>query len=218
MSWRPDPREFTRAELVKFLQAVDRNLANPTSVLIVGGSAAMLGYGARVRTSDIDLFESDSDAGRFEEASEIARGETGLPVDVERATITDIPDGYLDRVRGVDIPRLENLTVVVPDEYDLVLSKSTRCWDHDVGAICEIHRSSPLDPDVLVERFEKELLPIAVMDKKKLCLNVALVMARLYGMEVGREVAVRWGVPAPTGLLSTARSKGEMRRRSRKRP
>lgn len=215
MRWKSDQREFTRSELVRFVQAVDRNLASPTSIVIVGGSAAMLGYDARVRTSDIDLFESDSDAGIFEEASELAREETGLPVDVEKAVVTDIPDGYLDRAREVDL-RLEHLSVIVPDEYDLVLSKTVRSWDHDVGAIVEIHRNSPLDLNVLVERFEKELLPIAVTDKKKLCLNLAMVVARLFGMDAGRDAAVRWGVPIPTALLPTASSKGEMRRRSRK--
>jgi hypothetical protein len=54
-------------------------------------------------------------------------------------------------------------------------------------------------------------------DPRKLALSVALVIARLFGKDAGRDAASRWEVPVPAGLLKTARSKGEMRRRAARR-
>ena len=214
MSWAPNQDEFDRAQLVTFLRAVDRNLSDALTVVAIGGSAAMLGYGSPVRTSDIDVFEtSGKDFETLAEASAVAREETGLLVGVERAAVADIPDSYRDRVRGAKIPRLANLTVVVPDKYDLVLSKAVRCWPHDVEAVAGIHERHPLALAALVARFEKELLPIANVDRKKLCLNVAMIAARLWGLDRAGELAKRWGVPVPTGLLPRARSKRSAPRR-----
>lgn len=167
MSWAPNQDEFDQAQLVTFLRAVDRNFADPLTVVAIGGSAAMLGYGSSVRTSDIDVFEtSGKDFERLAEASVIAREETGLLVGVERVVLADIPDSYCDRLREVKISRLANLTFAVPDKYDLALSKAVRCWPHDVEAVTGIHDRYPLALATLVERFEKELLPIANVDRK----------------------------------------------------
>ena len=114
MSW--GPREFGRSELLKFVRAVDRNLTAPATVIVVGGSAAILGYDALVRTADIDLFESGTDnLALFKEASELAQKQTKLAVGVDNATVVDIPFNYQDRARSLNIPELERLTINVPD-------------------------------------------------------------------------------------------------------
>ena len=100
MSWAPNQAEFDRTQLVTFLRAVDRNLPKPLTVIVIGGSAAILGYYSPVRTSDVDLFDlSGDDFEALRLASAVARDETGLAVGVEVATVADIPDSYQDRVR-----------------------------------------------------------------------------------------------------------------------
>ena len=37
----------------------------------------------------------------------------------------------------------------------------------------------------------------AVADRRKIALNVAMVVARLYGFDEGRKLAERWQVPIP---------------------
>jgi len=64
VSWSPDQAEFDRSQLVTFLRAVDRNLPEPLTAIVIGGSAAILGYGSHVRTSDVDLFECPSATSR----------------------------------------------------------------------------------------------------------------------------------------------------------
>ena len=107
--------------------------------------------------------------------------------------------------------------MITPDPYDLVLSKCVRCEEQDVGAIVEINKNYPLDLDVLVERSERDFLPYVIGDHKKIALNIVMVMAHLFGMEVASQVALHWEVEQPRGLLPTATSKGEMRRKARAR-
>jgi hypothetical protein len=208
VSWAPNQAEFNRAQLVTFLRAVDHNLSDPLTVIVIGGSAAILGYNSPVRTSDVDLFESSgNDFEAFKTASAAAREETGLAIGVEVATVADIPDSYQDRVREAKISGLENLTIAVPDKYDLALSKTLRCMPHDVEAIAGIHERHPFAIKIFVDRFESELLPIATMDRRILCMNVTMMAARLWGMDEAGKLARRWGVTPPMGLLPKAISK-----------
>ncbi|GEM_PF-920332 len=188
--------KFDRAQLLTFLRAIDRHLPNPTSVVVVGGAAAIIGYRSTVRTSDVDVFAGLTD--EFIEAGRQAQEETGLAIAIEKAAVAEIPYNYEDRVRAVKITRLAKLTVIVPDRYDLVLSKAIRCWEHDLDAIEAIHRRQPLVLRTLVQRFESELMKIALAAPARNCLNVVIVVGRLFGAAEARSLARRWGVPTPT--------------------
>jgi hypothetical protein len=48
-----------------------------------------------------------------------------------------------------------------------------------------------------VKRFETELDGIANTDKQKLRLNVAVLVARLFGNGAAEKLADRWGVTRP---------------------
>jgi hypothetical protein len=188
--------KFDRAQLLTFLRSVDRHLPSPTSVVVVGGAAAIIGYRSTVRTSDVDVFVGLTD--EFIEAGRQAQEETGLAIAIEKAAIAEIPYNYEDRVRAVKIPRLAKLTVIVPDRYDLALSKAIRCWEHDLDAIEAIHRRQPLVLRTLVQRFESELMNIALAAPARNCLNVVIVVGRLFGAAEARSLAQHWGVPTPT--------------------
>jgi hypothetical protein len=47
-------KTFGREELLAFLQEIDELLAEPVAIEIIGGAAALLAYGARRPTKDID--------------------------------------------------------------------------------------------------------------------------------------------------------------------
>jgi hypothetical protein len=49
-------KTFGREELLAFLQEIDELLAEPVAIEIIGGAAALLAYGARRPTKDIDCF------------------------------------------------------------------------------------------------------------------------------------------------------------------
>ena len=92
---------------------------------------------------------------------------------------------------------LAKASLAFPDKYDLALSKAVRGYQHDADAIAGMHRRHRLSRKTLVERFETEMSQ-AIGDPARIRLNVVMVVARLFGIEEGRRLALRWGVPLPT--------------------
>jgi hypothetical protein len=56
----------------------------------------------------------------------------------------------------------------------------------------------PFSLDRLVSLFETELDGMVTKDKRALRLNVAVLVATLYGDSEGEKAALRWGVAPPT--------------------
>jgi len=189
---------FDRAQLVAFVRAMDRNLDERIVIVIVGGAAAAVGYGSNVKTADIVVFElRKGSAAALARAAEAARKETALGVSVGAAPVAELPENYESRLKPVRGLKLHNLTIIVPDKYDVALSKTLRGYPHDIEAIESIHAHHPLASKTMVRRFESELMKTAVADPRKIALNMAMVIARLHGFEEGRKLAKRWGVPVP---------------------
>jgi hypothetical protein len=191
--------KFDKPQLVEFVKAVDRNLKQPASLFIIGSAAATLAYDAAMRTADIDVEKviegHDQDV---LEAAHHAREETGLGVAISPVTVASLPENYQDRVREIRSLRLYKLKLFVPDRYDLALSKAMRGHPHDLEAIEGMHRSRPLVQKKLVDRFEAELMNIVgAGDRRIICLNMAMVVAQLFGNVEARKLAERWDVPVP---------------------
>lgn len=110
----------TPEELARFLRAVDRHLEQPERVVIIGGAAAALHYGARRATIDIDVATPVSPALRS--AIQRARNDTGLELPCEQSGVFDAPYKYEDRLRRIEGLGLERLQVFVPEKHDLVVS------------------------------------------------------------------------------------------------
>jgi hypothetical protein len=147
-------RAFGADEIRTFLQAVDRHLAVRVRVEIIGGSAAALAHGATSTTTDLDTFTAIND--ELQEAVARASEETGFEIPVSQSTVADVPSNYQDRLER-QLPEAKNLEVWVLEKHDLVLSKTVRCYEHDLQQILEIHQSVGLSFDLLVERFESEM-------------------------------------------------------------
>ncbi len=191
-------KRFDRAELLAFVRAVDRHLDDKVEILIIGGAAASIAYEAGVHTADLDVLElRRGSADALGRAAEGARRDTGLGVSISGAAVASLPDEFETRIRAVRGLRLENLSILVPDKYDIALSKTVRGYPHDLDAIEGIHAHHALSRKTLVHRFQTELLKTAVADPRKLALNMAMVAGRLYGFEEGRRLALTWGVPIP---------------------
>jgi len=147
-------RKYTREELVTFVRSMDRLIEKPTEILVIGGAAAALKYGATASTKDIDTWHAVPRA--VAKAAADARTETGLPVPIEMAGVSDGPYHYEDRIQTVSM-RLKKLRVLVPERHDLALMKVVRGDRHDEDMIAEIHAHQPLKLHVLLNRFEEEM-------------------------------------------------------------
>jgi hypothetical protein len=186
-------KRYSRAELVAFLRRLDALLTKQEVLEVVGGAAAVLKYGARAPTRDIDTWNRVPKAVQDAAAAVAAMGQ-GVPL--ARAGVAEIPNDAELRFKTVSIG-LKKLIVRVPDRYDLALSKTIRGYDNDLQVIKEMHEKKPFSLDRLVSLFETEMDGMVTKDKGALRLNVAVLVATLFGDEEGEKVAMRWGVAVP---------------------
>lgn len=189
-------RHYTPGELETFLRAIDAALEEPTTIVVIGGSAASLAYGFERATQDIDTLDVVS--ADLERAAKAARKSTGLDLPVSYASVADYPYHCDTRLRTVPIDGLEKLTVVVPEAHDLVLMKLVRAYEHDLEAMAAIHENHGLDFEVLVERYIKEMNH-AIGDRRRLDLNFLAGIERVFPTRVDE---------AERTLSSAARMRG----------
>lgn len=187
-------RSFGADEIAAFLQSVDRYLTGRTRVVIIGGSAAALGHGASSTTSDLDTYNAITE--ELQNAVARAIEETGIHIPFSQATVADVPYNYGDRLER-RLSELRHLEVWVLEKHDLVLSKTVRCYEHDLQQIVEIHRSARLSFDILVERFESEMSNV-MGDPGRIRSNFLIMVETVFG-ELQRARAEKqlkgWGRP-----------------------
>lgn len=122
--------------------------------MIIGGAAAAVHYKFAGGTRDIDTWTNvDQDLAR---AVERAHETTGLDVPFEHSGVADGPYDFESRLKRT-LPTLKKLKIFVPEKHDLALMKVLRGDEHDLEAIEGIHRLSPLDAEVLVQRYVEEM-------------------------------------------------------------
>ncbi|HTQ76376.1 MAG TPA: DUF6036 family nucleotidyltransferase [Burkholderiales bacterium] len=191
--------DFDRQQLLTFLRAIDRNLRSEVEVVVVGGAALSIAYGVEKRTSDIDVIELKGSNEDLARALRLAWEDTGLAVAISPATVTVIPDQFEGRLRKARGLRLRRLKFVVPEKYDLALSKiaASTARPHDLDAVLDLHDKHRLSRNQLLARFDAEMARVSVADERQLALTMAVAVAELYGDQSAREFARRYGVPLP---------------------
>lgn len=188
-------RRLERKEILRFLRALDSALVGNVELFVVGGLAAILQYDAAVKTADMDVYAFVS--GRktdLQRAATVAADVTGITLTINPAPVTELPWNYLDRVKHVRGLRMKKLDLVVPDKYDLVLSKALRGYEHDLETIASVHEHHPLSEKTLVRIFEEEIWKIATGDPRKFAINMFLVLRLLYGPDRAETYRRRWGL------------------------
>ena len=169
-------RSYVRAEIERFLRAVDRALKRPATVIIIGGSAAALKYRIDDPTTDIDTFNALGV--ELRRAIDAARKVTGLAMPFEQSGVADGPYDFEDRLLRA-MSRLARLTVLVPERHDLALMKTVRGDQADFAKLQAIHNRHPFDLSVLVRRYEEEMGHV-VIDPRRLRGNFLALVQGLF--------------------------------------
>ncbi len=169
-------RVYTPDELRRFLEGVDDALHGQAEVVVIGGAAAALEYAVATGTRDIDTWTSVQDDLRV--AVERARQVTGLAVPFAQSGVADGPQDFESRLERA-LPHLRRLAVMVPEKHDLVLMKVLRGDEHDLQAIQAIHQRSPLDLEILLDRYQEEM-GAAIIDPRRLKGHVLMLVERLF--------------------------------------
>jgi hypothetical protein len=167
---------YVRAEIERFLRAVDRALKRPATIIIIGGGAAALKYRIDDPTTDIDTFNAlGADLLR---AIDAAREATGLAMPFEQSGVADGPYDFEDRLLRA-MPRLARLTVLVPERHDLALMKTVRGDQADFAKLQAIHERKRFDLLVLLDRYQQEMSHV-VIDPRRLRGNFLALVESLF--------------------------------------
>jgi hypothetical protein len=165
---------FGRDELIAFLHEVDELLTEPVAIEVIGGAAALLAYGAKRPTKDMDCL------GGIDTRIREAALHTHLKIPIDRVTVADPPYDYEDRRIPIDLS-FRKLSIWVPERHDLLLMKSVRAARHDIEVLQQIHNAFPFDLEILLERFDKEMGQ-ATIDPRILALQFAHIIETLFGL------------------------------------
>ena len=169
-------RVYTPEELRAFLTGIDAALDHPVEIVVIGGAAAALEYGVVTGTRDIDTWTRVQKD--LAVAVERARRTTGLDVPFAHSGVADGPHDFESRLERA-LPHLQRLAVMIPEKHDLVLMKIMRGDEHDLQAIEAIHQRSPLDLEILVQRYEDEMAA-AIIDPARLRGHFLTMVERLF--------------------------------------
>lgn len=169
-------RYYVRAEIERFLRAVDFALKRPATVVVIGGGAAALTYRIDDPTTDIDTFNALG--ADLQRAIRAAREATGLAMPFERSGVADGPYDFEDRLLRA-MPGLARLTVLVPERHDLALMKTVRGDQADFAKLQAIHDRKPFDLPVLLRRYEEEMGHV-VIDPRRLRGNFLALVESLF--------------------------------------
>lgn len=128
------------AELI--LEVLDRHLARPGTIRLLGGAALILGYGLDRTTEDVDLLQDDAEVRALIETSEFGEAleATNLELEPRGLYLTHIwgPEqlilatGWRARCRAVPLGSLQKLRLEVLGPADLLISKLARADDGDL--------------------------------------------------------------------------------------
>jgi hypothetical protein len=185
VSRRPLPK-YVHADFVAFLHRVDGELTEPSTLIVIGGGALSLAYVPGYATGDLDLWQRPER--RLQEAlarvaAELPRAGT-IPYDV--VGIATAPIDFEERLIRVELG-FANLTVVVPERHDLALLKTGRAEAHDLDGLYGLHKVSPLEIEVLCERYQ-ECLTQVIGPVSTFRLNFLALIGRLFGEDVANQM------------------------------
>jgi len=153
----------------EFLAELDAALTEPVFLYCIGGFVTSLFYGLPRPTADIDYCEVSPNCVN----SLQAMGGPGSPlakkhkVYLQYVAVHTMPEDYQNRTAEMCPGRFKNLRLYAPDPYDLILSKLQRNSPKDREDVEYLAKTLRLDPQLLRERYEKELRPYLANENRE---------------------------------------------------
>lgn len=145
----------------RFLKEVDEQLPSDVTLHCIGGFVLTALYGVPRTTDDLDhisVFPREA----YEAVEAIAGLGSKLAkkhkVYIHSAGVVNLPENYDERLTGVPFGH-EKLHIVVPDPYDLALSKLERNSPKDRFDVRFLAGKCNLSFDELMSRFDSEMRP-----------------------------------------------------------
>jgi hypothetical protein len=154
------PNESIPEPWLSFLRELDSVAREEVRLDCMGGFVVTTVYGFSRPTGDLDVLEiAPGDAGR-------AMLELGMrggllhkkyKIYLDHVGVAHVPEDYEDRLTDMFPGTFQHLRLLALDPYDLALSKLERNLQRDRDDVLHLARTVPLDPEVLKDRYQKEL-------------------------------------------------------------
>jgi hypothetical protein len=145
-----------------FLQEVDAQLPAPVELHCFGGFVLAVCYGLPRPTGDVDYVAALPLAGA-ENIEELAGERSDLArrhrLHFQHVTIADVPEDYEQRLIRILAHDFTQLRLFAFEAHDLVLSKLSRNHPKDLEDAKFLAAGGWLDPEVLRERYRREVRP-----------------------------------------------------------
>ena len=148
-----------------FLRDLDVLLPEPVELHCIGGFALVAGYGYARATNDLDyrtLVPFHFLAGLQKLAGAGSLLHRKHRVYLQKCGVDSMPESYDERLIEIPVPRLHNLRLLIPDPYDLVLSKLGRNADRDREDVQFLAARLKLSAATLRRRYQQELRSIMI--------------------------------------------------------
>jgi len=146
----------------RFLEELDGFLREQVHVHCIAGFVVSLFYGLPRPTADVD-YSAVIPYGCVDDLQALAGPDSMLAkkhkLHLQHFPAISLPEDYGTRLAGMYPGRFKNLHLYAPDPYDLILSKLERNSQKDRDDVAFLAESLHLSPELLRERYKKELRP-----------------------------------------------------------
>ena len=144
-----------------FLTELDSRLRGQVQLHCCGGFVVTQIYGVARTTSDLDFLAAVPNVSR--ELAEIAGKGSTLhkihKVYLDAVTVATPPENYEERLVPMFPRAWAHLQLFALEAHDLALSKLERNFERDRDDVERLARAGHLKPEILQERYHKELRP-----------------------------------------------------------
>lgn len=176
---------YNRDVLIELLQKIDKELASPAKLYVIGGSAACLAYDSKIGTKDIDTWNRDQ---TIEDAyHEVIKKFPRLKIPIGPAYVNIRSPEMLKRFKLYNIVGLVKLKVFVPTVEDLFLLKAQRAVEKDIVDLKELAKKQTLSEKILIRRFLNELLPQYFANDQILKDNYLVCVEEVFGEDIAEK-------------------------------
>ena len=168
-----------------FLREVDGALRQEVEIHCLGGFVLRVMYDLPRYTADVDFIEIQP-VSAFADLEAIGGHESDLAkrhgLHFQFVGIAEYPEGYLGRVIDITPAGLRKLRLQALEVHDIVLAKVGRNSPRDREDVKFLAGRGILDPQLLKERFESELLPY-VLKERDARLTMELWLDEFFGLK-----------------------------------
>jgi uncharacterized nucleotidyltransferase DUF6036 len=146
--------KMDRQELTAALEALDRELASPCDIVLVGGAAMLLHFGANRATRDVDVIPLRGDLGELRRAVAAVAASRDLPPrwmnDAAKGFADILPRDFPERLVSLGLP-LDRLRIFVLGRPEQVAMKMVALREQDLEDLdLLMPEMSALDKETLV--------------------------------------------------------------------